>query len=100
MCPDENVLKVRIYGAEYEIRGPSDANYSKRIADYVDNKMREVDKNVRVDSSLKVAILATLNITNELFKEQEDKERIRIQLEDKIKKLNARIDQQLSKKTH
>ncbi|MCJ7813739.1 cell division protein ZapA [bacterium] len=100
MCPDENVLRVRIYGAEYSIRGPSDANYIKVIAEYVDNKMREVDKNVRVDSSLKVAILATLNITDELFKEREDKERIRIQLEDKIKKLNARIDQQLSKKTH
>ncbi len=100
MCADENVLKVRIYGAEYAIRGPSDANYVKAIAEYVDNKMREVDKNVRVDSSLKVAILATLNITDELFKERKEKEEIRIQLEDKIKKLNNYIDQQLSKKIY
>jgi len=100
VCPDENVLKVRIYGAELSIRSlrsPLDAN---SIVEYVDNKMREVDKNVRVDSSLKVAILAALNIADELFKEREDKERIRILLEDKIRKLNARIDQQLSKKTH
>ena len=44
-------------------------------------------------------ILATLNITDELFRERKNKEHIRIQLEDKIKKLNEYIDQQLSKNT-
>lgn len=99
MCSDKNVLKVRIYGAEYSIRGQADANYIKAIAEYVDKKMREVDTNVRVDSSLKVAILASLNITDELFKERAEKEHIRTQLEDKIKELNALIDRQLSKKS-
>jgi len=99
MCSDKNVLKVKIYGAEYSIRGQADVNYIKAIAEYVDKKMREVDTNVRVDSSLKVAILASLNITDELFKERAEKEHIRTQLEDKIKELNALIDRQLSKKS-
>jgi len=92
MCSDKNVLKVRIYGAEYSIRGEADANYIKAIAEYLDSKMRDVDKNVRVDSSLKVAILASLNIANELFRERQEK----IQLEDKLKELNALIDRQIS----
>jgi cell division protein ZapA len=87
-----------IYGAEYSIRGHADANYIKAVADYLDNKMREVDKNVRVDSSLKIAILASLNITDELFKEREKFEQIRTKLEDKIKEINKRLDQQLSEK--
>jgi len=99
MCSDKNVLKVRIYGAEYPIRGQADANYIKSVAEYVDKKMREVDKNVRVDSSLKVAILASLNITDELFRERAEKEHIRSQLEDKIKELNTLIDQKLSQKS-
>ena len=89
MCSDKNVLKVRIYGAEY-------SNYIKAIAEYLDSKMREVDKNVRVDSSLKVAILASLNIADELFRERQEKEQLRIQLEDKLKELNALIDRQIS----
>ena len=96
MCSDKNVLKVRIYGAEYSIRGEADANYIKAIAEYLDSKMREVDKNVRVDSSLKVASLASLNIADELFRERQEKEQLRIQLEDKLKELNALIDRQIS----
>jgi cell division protein ZapA len=95
MCSDKNVLKVRIYGAEYPVRGYADANYIKQVADYVDKKMREVDKTIRVDSSLRVAILASLNITDELFKEQKQNALLRQQLEDKIDKLNALIDRQL-----
>lgn len=99
MCSDKNVLKVRIYGAEYSIRGQADANYIKAIAEYLDSKMREVDKSVRVDSSLKVAILASLNIADELFRERKEKEELRTQLEDKIKKLNGLIDRQISGKS-
>jgi len=102
MCSDKNVLKVRIYGAEYSIRGQADANYIKAIAEYLDSKMREVDKSVRVDSSLKVAILASLNIADELFRERrerKEKEELRTQLEDKIKELNGLIDRQISGKS-
>ena len=91
MCSDKNVLKVRIYGADYIIRGQADADYIKGIADYVDQKMREVDQSLRVDSSLKVAILAAVNIAHELFEERD-------LLEDKIKHLNSLIDQHLTEK--
>ena len=95
MSSDKNVLKVRIYGAEYSIRGQADANYIKAVAEYVDKKMREVDNNFRVDSSIKVAILASLNIADELFRERAEKDEIRTQLEDKIKEINSLIDRQL-----
>lgn len=96
MRSDKNVLKVRIYGAEYSIRGQADPAYIKAVADYVDGKMLEVDKTIRVDSSLKVAILASLNIADELFRARSEKESIRLELEDKIQKLNELIDRQLS----
>lgn len=98
MWSDKNVLMVRIYGAEYPVRSNEDINRIKEVAEYVDRKMREVDNNVRVDSSLKVAILASLNITDELFRALEERETLRTQLadkEDKIKKLHEEIDRQL-----
>jgi cell division protein ZapA len=99
MGSDKNVLTVRIFGAEYSVRGYADANYIKAIADYVDGKMREVDQSLRVDSSLKIAILASLNITHELFTERMQKKQLQKQLEDKITKLNLLIDQQISEKS-
>jgi cell division protein ZapA len=95
MSSDKNVLKVRIYGAEYAVRGQEDANYIQAVADYVDQKMREVDNKIRVDSSLKVAILASLNITDELFRLRDQK----TELEDKIKEISLLIDRQFSEST-
>ncbi len=95
MCSDKNVLKVRIYGADYSVRSHEGVNRIQDVAEYVDKKMREVDNTVRVDSSLKVAILASLNISHELFRERQENADIRRQLEDKIRELSDRIDQQL-----
>jgi cell division protein ZapA len=97
MESDKNVLKVRIYGAEYLIRGQADVNYMQSVAEYVNDKMLEIDQNIRTDSSLKVAILATLNITDELFRERAESEAIRNELENKIRELNLLIDRQLSR---
>ena len=102
MGSDSNVLNVRIYGADYAVRGQTDIDKIKSVAEYLDGKMREVDKNVRVDSSLKIAILASLNITYELFSEKtandalrQEIDTLRRQLEDKIAELNRLIDRQL-----
>ncbi len=96
MHSGKNMLKVRIYGTEYMIRGQADAEYIKTVAEYVDKKMLEVNKTIDVDSSLKVAILATLNITDELFCERAEKERMKMELEEKIQRLNELLYRPLS----
>jgi cell division protein ZapA len=102
MNSDKNVLKVTIYGAEYTIRGQADPNYIKAVADYLDKKMREIDKNVRVDSSLKVAILASMHITDELFRERAEADHhrsFRADWDDRIKALIGSIDRNLGQNT-
>jgi cell division protein ZapA len=99
MRSDKNVLKVRIYGAEYSIRGQADPDYIKTVAEYVDAKMLEVDKTVRVDSALKVAILTLLNIADELFRERSENHTVHSDLEEKIHRLQNLIDKRLSENT-
>lgn len=60
-------VKVEIFGQSYVIRGEAEQEYTLQLADYVDRKMREISSKTTVNSSLKVAILAALNITDELF---------------------------------
>jgi len=65
-----NVVQVQIFGHSYTIRSEADQKYILDVAAYVDRKMREITDKLPVDSLSKVAILASLNIADELFKER------------------------------
>lgn len=99
MSDDYNILKVNIYGTEYPIKGSADIEYIKKVAQYVDSKMREVNKNISIDSSLKVSILAALNITDELFHFKEMKPELlsTTEVDSIIGKLNLDLETCLEK---
>ena len=70
----KNVVQVQIFGHSYTIRGEADQDYITSVAAYVDRKMREITEKLPVASLSKVAILASLNIADELFKERARRE--------------------------
>ncbi len=66
------VVQVDIFGSQYTIRkGSEDPEYIARVAAYVDQKMREINERLPVASVSKVAVLASLNLADELFKERD-----------------------------
>jgi cell division protein ZapA len=56
---------VTIYGRTYHLRGSGDPSYLEELAAIVDAKMHEVAEATGTADSLKVAILASLNIADE-----------------------------------
>jgi cell division protein ZapA len=60
-----HLVQVEIFGQSYNLRGEGDAQYIQDLAAYVDRKMREVSEATATVDSLKVAILAALNIADE-----------------------------------
>lgn len=91
-----NVLKVNIYGNDYPIKGNTDVEYIRRVARYVDGKMKEVYSDVPSDSTLKIAILAALNITDELFRERSVGTAPKVDNKDKkISELTELLDEKL-----
>lgn len=62
---DGHLVQVEIYGQSYNLRGDGEAGYIQDLASYVDRKMREVSEATSTVDSLKVAILAALNIADE-----------------------------------
>ena len=94
--PDEmNSVKVEIYGSEYRIRGDADPDSIKEIAHYVDSKMREVTSETSLGSSLKVAILAALNIAGELFRERDDRNKLLVHVEERSEELAQSLESAL-----
>ncbi len=57
---------VEIYDQVYQLRG-TDAAYIERLASVVDTKMRAVAEHGSTVDSLRVAVLAALNIADELL---------------------------------
>ncbi len=72
---DKNTVKVHIYGSEYVIKGDADPEHIRAIAEFVDRKMREINQSGSIKSTLKVAILAALNVADEYFRTREDQRR-------------------------
>jgi len=88
----KNVVQVQIFGHSYTIRGEADQEYILKVAAYVDEKMREITEKLPVASLSKVAILASLNIADELFKERLRRERQDEQFSTRAARLNAVLD--------
>jgi cell division protein ZapA len=63
---------VQIYGEEYIISGQGDTTYIEKLAAYVDKKMQLMGNKYPQLTINKVAVLAALNIAEELSKLQED----------------------------
>ena len=91
----DNLVKVDIYGKEYTVKGNADKAYIESVAEYVDSKMKEVDANVPFESSLRVAILAAMYITDELFSQKSNKTVETDELEERAKALVEQLEETL-----
>lgn len=93
---DKNVVQVTIFGHPYVIRGEADQAYILEVAAFVDRRMREITEKLPVASLSKVAILASLNIADELFKERASREQQGAVMQDRastLARLAARLDE-------
>ncbi len=99
----KQLVQVQIYGQGYTIRGEADQEYILRVAAYVDRKMHEIAERLpaaAMSSSLsKVAVLAGLNIADELLKERDRHATLEGQLSARTARLNAVLDEVLQDRT-
>jgi cell division protein ZapA len=68
---EERVISVEIDGQRYPIRSTLDPDYVAQLAAYVDGKMRAAADSTPTGDSLRLAVLAALNIADELFRSQD-----------------------------
>ena len=67
MSPKKNAVKVMIGGEEYTVRSDLTPEYTREVAGYVDQALKKVLAQGGLVETHKAAILAALDITNELF---------------------------------
>ena len=64
------MAKIQIYGKTYSLKSSSDQMNMEEVAAYVDAKMRELAAALSKTSSADLAVLAALNIAQELIELQ------------------------------
>ena len=88
-------IRVNIFGSEYVLKASENEEYIINIAKYVDEKMRIIDKSNNINSKSKVAILAALNIAEELAQERDYRDKLVDQLNEESRKLNISLEDAL-----
>jgi cell division protein ZapA len=68
---EKNRVTISILGEEYVLRGSSSAEQMHRVGNYVDSLMKTLSESNIQMSRHKVAVLAALNLADELFKLKE-----------------------------
>jgi cell division protein ZapA len=69
---ESRVVQVEISGMRYPIRSHLDAAYIADLAAYVEEKMELASKESPAGDTLKIAVLAALNIADEYFRARHD----------------------------
>ena len=89
------VLSVEIHGQRYPIRSSLDAEYVLRLASYVDQKIAAAADSTPSGDSLRLAVLAALNIADELFRIREANRARDSQIAERASELEQLVDRVL-----
>ncbi len=95
MTDSSRVIPVDIHGQRYPIRSTLDPEYVARLASYVDEKMRAAGESTPTGDSLRLAVLAALNIADELFRCRDVSRERDGELADRAGELEALLDRVL-----
>ncbi len=65
---DPKKVVVEIFGQQLNLKSSASPEYAAELAEYVDGQIRKVSR--QSNDPLKVVLLASMNIANELFEER------------------------------
>lgn len=85
-------VEVYILGQRYSIKGDAPDDYIRKLADYVNDKIKEIYEKSPGITPLKASILAAITIADELHKLKEQQVEITRIIEEKADALSSLFD--------
>jgi len=90
-------IKIKILDNEYLIRSNgNDSDNVYKIAEYVNNKLRETDENSSGISEKKAAILTALNIASDYFNLLDERDKLLEEIQNKSQSLISVINSKIN----
>ena len=97
---ETRVIHVEIHGQQYPIRSGLDPAYVAELAAYVDGKMRLASRETAAGDTLKIAVLAALNIADECFRARNEEQQRREHLTHRAEEIERMLDLALGIEPH
>lgn len=88
-------VKIEIYDQVYNVNAEGNEEYLHELAAYVDGKMRSIADATHMVDSLKVAVLAALNIADETFAMRKHQQEIEGPLRKRVEKCVSMVEKAL-----
>jgi cell division protein ZapA len=95
MSEAPNLVHVEIFGQTYAVRAGTDPKYIEQLASYVDGQMREVAKASGAVDTIRIAVLAALNIADEYFQARTGSQAGEVELRERAARLAKTLSQAL-----
>jgi len=86
-------IRVVIYDQEYFMRGDLNQEYIQKLAQYLDKKMRSIAERTRTVDTLRVAMLAALNVADEYHQLKARYEEVTQHMDQKVGEYTDALDE-------
>ncbi|MCE2440672.1 MAG: cell division protein ZapA [Candidatus Latescibacteria bacterium] len=83
---------VTIYGRQYPVQSRESSEYTHRVAELVDRRMKEIASQQKLAEPTKIAIIAALDIADRLLKYRTGREAAGRQVEQVAARLTRLLD--------
>jgi cell division protein ZapA len=88
----QETVRVTIFGEDYTIRSPMGPDYTKKCADFVDQAINEAHVRGHISEAHKAAILAAMQITDQLFRAQAELASLESMTEERLSALQEKVE--------
>ena len=95
MARSTTTVEVEIFGDTYRVRGDKQPEYLQELAALVDAKMSEVAAHLKTVDRTKIAVLAALNVADDLVRSRKDQGGGTEAVNKKISKLTGDLNEAL-----
>jgi cell division protein ZapA len=68
MADKPGLIHVEIFGQTYAVKAGTDPAYVEKLAAFVDDQMKDVSRATGAIDSVRIAVLAALNLADECFR--------------------------------
>jgi cell division protein ZapA len=91
------IVHVEIHGQRYAIRSGLDPQYIAELAAHVDEKIQGATLELATGDPLRLAVIAALNIADELFRAREDASTVEDRVRDRTADIERLVDSVLDR---
>lgn len=91
MSDEQGGAKVEIFGVVYPLKGSPDPGHLRKLGELVDERMRRAADLASSSDRSRLAILAALNLADELIRSRGERERDRVECAERVAQLTEKL---------